>query len=170
MHCFQTRVLITHWGQWYLTPVLQVPEDPRSCTVSINLFFTAEHRCPLGWKSFNSKCYYISDKKKSWVDSQMDCRQRGADLVVIDSKEEQIFLSRFRGTWIGLTDRKHEGTWKWVDGTPLTTSYWAPGEPNDARKEEDCAEIHSEHDTLKNWNDGPCSAERNWICERGGFN
>uniref|UniRef100_A0A3B3SCX5 C-type lectin domain-containing protein n=1 Tax=Paramormyrops kingsleyae TaxID=1676925 RepID=A0A3B3SCX5_9TELE len=46
--------------------------------------------CPVGWNSFNLKCYYNSDKKNNWVNSQRDCRQRGAELVVIDSNEEQV--------------------------------------------------------------------------------
>uniref|UniRef100_A0A3B3S1Q3 C-type lectin domain-containing protein n=1 Tax=Paramormyrops kingsleyae TaxID=1676925 RepID=A0A3B3S1Q3_9TELE len=52
----------------------------------------------------------------------------------------------------------------------LFYSYWAPGEPNDTGKEEDCAEVYTEHDTVKNWNDKSCSAKLNWICERGGVN
>ncbi|XP_048853158.1 CD209 antigen-like protein A [Brienomyrus brachyistius] len=127
--------------------------------------YAEEHRCPVGWNSFSLKCYYISDKKNSWVDSQKDCRERGADLVVIDSNEEQIFISQFRRAWIGLTDREHEGNWKWVDGTRITISYWAPGEPNDSGKEEDCAEAYTEHDTVKNWNDKSCSVKLHWICE-----
>ncbi|XP_048827307.1 CD209 antigen-like protein C [Brienomyrus brachyistius] len=130
----------------------------------------AENRCPEGWNSFHLKCYYISGKKNTWVKSQEECRQKGADLVVIDSKEEQIFLSQFQRTWIGLIDKEHKGIWTWVDGTPLTTSYWASGEPNDFDIDEDCVEIRLAHETLKNWNDLPCSAEINWICEQGGVN
>ncbi|KAM7009760.1 CD209 antigen-like protein A [Tautogolabrus adspersus] len=76
-----------------------------------------------GWTYFRGSFYYISSLKKSWQESRADCQNRGADLIIINSKEEQNFARRFKQyLWIGLTDRETEGTWKWVDGTPLTTS------------------------------------------------
>ncbi|KAG9329494.1 hypothetical protein JZ751_004445, partial [Albula glossodonta] len=80
-----------------------------------------EHPCPQGWIKFNSRCYFVSKEKKTWSESRQYCRERGADLVIINNKEEQMFLTVFQTTWIGLTDSDEEGTWKWVDGTTLTT-------------------------------------------------
>ncbi|XP_035770269.1 CD209 antigen-like protein A [Neolamprologus brichardi] len=74
-----------------------------------------------GWSKFNHNCYYLSEISDSWNAARMDCRARGGDLVVIDSPEEQNFLSTITtDVWIGLNDKEQEGTWKWVDGTPLT--------------------------------------------------
>ncbi|XP_058240055.1 C-type lectin domain family 4 member M-like [Hemibagrus wyckioides] len=75
--------------------------------------------------SFNSSFYVISNEIKSWVNSKNHCRDKGADLLIINSKEEQEFIGKQLGnldTWIGLSDREKEGEWKWVDSTPLTTA------------------------------------------------
>ncbi|XP_055766454.1 uncharacterized protein LOC129842087 [Salvelinus fontinalis] len=80
--------------------------------------------CPEGWRRFGCRCYYLSTEKKTWNESRQDCLERGADLVIINSEEEQTFINGFKSVsyvWIGLTDSVTEGTWKWVDGTPLTT-------------------------------------------------
>uniref|UniRef100_A0A674B391 C-type lectin domain-containing protein n=1 Tax=Salmo trutta TaxID=8032 RepID=A0A674B391_SALTR len=71
---------------------------------------------------FERSCYYISSfyistVKNTWDYARQDCLNRGADLVIINSKEEQVFPE----AWIGLTDSLTEKTWKWVDSTPLTT-------------------------------------------------
>ncbi|KAF3852323.1 hypothetical protein F7725_005678 [Dissostichus mawsoni] len=78
------------------------------------------------WKYFSGSLYTISSIAENWQESRDDCFQKGADLVIINSQEEQDYIASFRKkVWIGLTDRETEGRWKWVDGTPLTTS---PGE------------------------------------------
>lgn len=43
-----------------------------------------------GWMYFDSSLYYISTEEKNWNDSRQDCKERGIDLVIINSKEEQV--------------------------------------------------------------------------------
>ncbi|KAG7484566.1 hypothetical protein MATL_G00051140 [Megalops atlanticus] len=78
--------------------------------------------CPQGWEQFNSKCYYFSPEWKSWPYSRIDCLTQGADLVTIDSEDEQEFITKHtkEGEYlIGLSDSETEGTWLWVDRTPI---------------------------------------------------
>ncbi|XP_053335579.1 CD209 antigen-like [Clarias gariepinus] len=78
----------------------------------------------LGWIYFNFSVYYISNETKNWTESRQDCRETGADLVIITSREEQEFINKLLGrrvAWIGLSDGDREGEWKWVDDTLLTT-------------------------------------------------
>ncbi|XP_030643645.1 C-type lectin domain family 4 member E-like [Chanos chanos] len=124
-----------------------------------------------GWWYYSSSLYYLSTEWKSWSESRQDCRERGADLVIINSKEEQEFVDRLKkistvAAWIGLTDRDIEGVWKWVDDTTLTTGYWWPNEPNDHNGNEDCAESAPSEGKLENWNDLSCNEKRNYICEK----
>uniref|UniRef100_A0A8C4EQW8 C-type lectin domain-containing protein n=1 Tax=Dicentrarchus labrax TaxID=13489 RepID=A0A8C4EQW8_DICLA len=127
--------------------------------------------CPEGWKMFNYICYLLSTESGTWDKAREDCRNRGADLVVIDSEEEEMFLFGLakKQTWIGLTDREEEGTWKWIDGTPLTLKYWAPNQPDNGGGdskwgEEDCAQIRDDDNT--HWNDLSCEAPLQWFCEK----
>uniref|UniRef100_A0AAY5EYQ1 C-type lectin domain-containing protein n=1 Tax=Electrophorus electricus TaxID=8005 RepID=A0AAY5EYQ1_ELEEL len=139
-----------------------------------------------GWFYFRSKLYYISLEMKTWSEGRQDCNNRGADLVIINSREEQrerasvhlIFhtlqphLQEFTvkmvgnsKAWIGLTDTEKEGEWKWVDGTEFTTEYWKENEPNDIDNNEDCVEQTNK----KGWNDNACSEKQMWICEKSAF-
>ncbi|XP_017544536.2 CD209 antigen-like protein E [Pygocentrus nattereri] len=118
------------------------------------------------WKQFGSSYYYFFNKEKSWSAARQDCRERGADLVIINSREEQEFIKKEnKYVWIGLSDAKSEGQWKWVDESPLSTAFWRSGEPNNANGDENCAVFSTTADTLKAWNDIPCSYEAGWICE-----
>lgn len=125
--------------------------------------------CPQDWMiQSGCSCYFISLDTKNWTESRQDCLDRGADLVIINSREEQVFIKALgHRTWIGLTDEEVEGTWRWVDGKLLTASYWTgTGEPN-GRTEENCAEIIAIHnDPVLAWNDQSCDIDQRWICER----
>ncbi|XP_036840112.1 uncharacterized protein LOC110528604 isoform X2 [Oncorhynchus mykiss] len=126
--------------------------------------------CPEGWKTSGFSCYYTSTVIKTWEESRKDCNERGAQLVIINSREEQTFINGLYGpgneTWIGLTNVDTEGTWKWVDGTPLTTAYWKTGKPSSSLgADQDCvAFIHHSSDPGE-WNDEECHKSNNWICE-----
>ncbi|MBN3316921.1 C209E protein, partial [Atractosteus spatula] len=125
--------------------------------------------CPQGWDFFQSKCYRFSTGRRSWRDSQADCRSQGADLVVIDSRLEQLFISRQSkggSYWIGLSDADSEGTWLWVNGARETGGYWMPRQPDNHRGGEDCAMISSRAmGAVRNWNDDECGRTLSWICE-----
>nr|XP_055059939.1 C-type lectin domain family 10 member A-like [Misgurnus anguillicaudatus] len=56
-----------------------------------------------------SSWYYISSEQKSWSDSRQFCRDRGSDLVIINTEEEQRFISSIikERVWIGLSYAQH---------------------------------------------------------------
>ncbi|KAK3507552.1 hypothetical protein QTP70_028458 [Hemibagrus guttatus] len=124
----------------------------------------------LGWKFFNTSVYNFSTEKKSWEESRQDCIKKGADLVIINSREEQEFISKYFASteaWIGLTDRVIEGEFKWVDDSPLNTAFWWDGEPNDFDVKEDCAMTGyaNAKSNTSTWADYTCDHPVFGICE-----
>ncbi|XP_055765145.1 C-type lectin domain family 4 member E-like [Salvelinus fontinalis] len=132
----------------------------------------SKQTCPEAWQKFESSWYFLSTETKTWNESREDCLKRGADLVIINSDKEQTFLVNLKKrVWIGLTDSVTEGTWKWVDGTPLTTRYWYGPQPdnggvNPVNGMEDYVEIRTDQSPLKAWNDMSCAENLRWICEK----
>uniref|UniRef100_A0A8C1DSK4 C-type lectin domain-containing protein n=1 Tax=Cyprinus carpio carpio TaxID=630221 RepID=A0A8C1DSK4_CYPCA len=120
-----------------------------------------------GCQGHQSSLYFISSETKTWNESRRYCRERAADLIIINNTEEQDFVKNITGSseyfWIGLTDIEVEGRWKWVDGSNMTLpGFWASGEPNGYRgKEEDCALNFS-----PGCADFPCDYMSKWICEK----
>ncbi|XP_078138866.1 uncharacterized protein naf1 isoform X1 [Centroberyx gerrardi] len=129
----------------------------------------AIHRanCSKGEWNIGSSCYFISTEQKNWEESRQACADRQSHLMIINSKDEQDILNILnRSVWIGLTDREQEGTWKWVDGTSLTTQFWYPPQPDNSGQGEDCVEFHNENLPSRGWNDNSCHNVNYWICER----
>ncbi|VTJ56998.1 Hypothetical predicted protein [Marmota monax] len=99
------------------------------------------------------------------------CQQRYTHLVAIQNKEEIEYLNATLSYspsyyWIGI--RKVNGVWIWV-GTqkPLTeeAKNWAPGEPNNKQKNEDCVEIYIKRPEGSGmWNDERCSKRKLALC------
>ncbi|XP_056103578.1 C-type lectin domain family 4 member M-like [Rhinichthys klamathensis goyatoka] len=122
-----------------------------------------EERDRHGWIYYKCHSYFMSSMKKNWTESRRYCTERGADLIIINNREEQGFVKNISGdayVWIGLTDSDVEGTWKWVDGSTLSSGFWASGEPGGHVKE-NCALTHSSGRA-----DYPCKANYQWICEK----
>ncbi|XP_039461439.1 C-type lectin domain family 4 member M-like isoform X1 [Oreochromis aureus] len=124
-------------------------------------------KCPIDWAKFGMSCYFKSTERKIWSESRTDCQSRGADLVIINNKEEQEFIElNMRGdSWIGLTASykretgKHE--WEWVDGSPLTEAFWVPGRQDpDHGFSAVCCEIKGK------WTRSQSSVSKTWICEK----
>ncbi|XP_038580056.1 CD209 antigen-like protein E [Micropterus salmoides] len=134
-----------------------------------------EKCCPEGWKRFGFSCYFKSNETKTWSDSRRDCQSRGADLVIINNKEEQkcvIELNKGGDSWIGLraierfikTGRewKRKWEWKWVDSSPLTKMFGAAGfshQPWDQYAAACC-------DQQGKWTHSRYDDQKNWICEK----
>ncbi|XP_041857995.1 CD209 antigen-like protein C isoform X2 [Melanotaenia boesemani] len=124
------------------------------------------------WIKFSGSYYFVSSESGTWDEGTEDCRNSEADLVVIESIKEQLFVSNLttKQAWIGLTDREEEGTWKWVDGTPLTLKMWARAQPDNGGElpgmdNEDCAHLRTDNF----WNDLSCTVPLRWICEKKMF-
>ncbi|XP_056322516.1 CD209 antigen-like protein E [Danio aesculapii] len=122
---------------------------------------------------YQSSLYYLSSEKKSWTESRRDCKDRGADLIIINNQREQDFIMNITSNnefWIGVTDSDEEGIWKWVDGSNLTSRFWASygsiTEPNGQTKE-NCVVTHlKKHPYLIGWLDVTCAGAHQWICEK----
>ncbi|XP_071413830.1 C-type lectin domain family 4 member A-like isoform X3 [Pithys albifrons albifrons] len=127
--------------------------------------------CPKGWKRSQKSCYFLSPDALSWVESGQNCTGMGSHLAVINSREEQVFLSdqirktsKYVNFYIGLRARSAD-QWQWVDKTPYNASatFWRENEPSDSTVEP-CVVMHAPEKTLKNWNDIKCE-KHNRICE-----
>ncbi|XP_007951896.1 CD209 antigen [Orycteropus afer afer] len=121
--------------------------------------------CPWEWQFFQGNCYFFSRTQQSWQDAASACKNDGTQLVIINSEMEQKFLQfwdirKNQRTWTGLSDHHNEGSWRWVDNTPLQLSFWNDGEPNN-HGDEDCMELIDE-----GWNDNKCNVKNFWICEK----
>uniref|UniRef100_A0A8C1GU71 Uncharacterized protein n=1 Tax=Cyprinus carpio TaxID=7962 RepID=A0A8C1GU71_CYPCA len=54
------------------------------------LYEQDQHADNFKWIYYNFSFYYISSEKKSWSDSRQDCHNKRADLVIINTSEEQV--------------------------------------------------------------------------------
>ncbi|NWW45509.1 CLC4E protein, partial [Pedionomus torquatus] len=126
--------------------------------------------CPKGWKLFQNSCYYLSADRMPWTESVQNCTGMGSHLVVINSREEQVFLNnelqRFpkgQNYYIGLHAQK-VGKWHWVDQTPFNekAAFWRKDEPSNVDIEK-CVVIHTNSE-IYNWNDVRCESHYR-ICE-----
>ncbi|XP_048053094.1 C-type lectin domain family 4 member E-like isoform X1 [Megalobrama amblycephala] len=119
------------------------------------------------WVQDKGRFYVFSTDTMDWNSSRERCQDLGGDLVIINSMEEQEFLSErvIDYHWIGLTDSQTEGVWLWVDNTPLNNNLLWESPPDDWKVEnplhgEDCVILKGEK-----WGDVSCLRKEKRICQ-----
>jgi hypothetical protein len=122
--------------------------DALSCSECEPCLGASPGPCPLGWITFNGHCYKVrQDNATDYSTAESWCASRGAQLVSINSVQENEFVWRICGIgtadplrqqyelrqapcWLGLTEKPGTGSadtpqkdqlWTWADGTPLDT-------------------------------------------------
>lgn len=136
--------------------------------------------CPTNWLVFQSSCYKFllseSNYWKTWSDSQTYCQNINAKLVVIESQDEQEFISNhtkfyydeYHGYWIGLGTTALNQGWSWTDGSNLTIGYWTQKQIGSVGS---CVialpqSVYRPNVTcLSNWSKAGCTMKNRWICE-----
>ncbi|XP_034067385.1 C-type lectin domain family 4 member G isoform X1 [Gymnodraco acuticeps] len=128
--------------------------------------------CLKDWIQFKEKCYLFYNKKSPWMtarESHTHCRNKAADLVVIDSLHEQEFISnhtkhyydRFHGYWLGL-NKMNNKDWGWIDGRNDTLGYWIGESFEDVGQ---CALMIPGRNVTASWDPADCGMKNKFICE-----
>ncbi|GFO15260.1 collectin-11 [Plakobranchus ocellatus] len=129
-------------------------------------------------KMFRGKKDFLTKIKAVFDISTADanCKNYGGYLVELDDQEEMNFVGSFvtrAGGWgsyvfTGANDLKEENRFvQYRSKKPLLSAIWASGEPNNARKREDCVEIMapSEENIRHRLNDVECDLVSRYVCE-----
>ena len=162
----------------------------RRCDKSVNLchFFPSDFIS--GGELLCGSCYKLFTAPENWNNAQANCNSFGAQLVKIESSEENDFLTKTFLTasivtyWVGLSDQENESEWIWADGSPLGNyTNWGDSNPNNSYGNQNCGHISkgSFQLTLRyggyvwryffngyngEWNDLECYAHLGYICEQ----
>ena len=137
-----------------------------------------QNLCPLNWRGFGDYCYQFNihgAHAKSWLDAEKACMSHnsGTELVSISAGAEQDFLlkylkdMRIPQIWIGLNDRKQEGTYVWTDKSSLTYKNWAPKQPSNGffGTYADCARMDADNQN-GTWSMAMCRNKFGYVCKR----
>ncbi|XP_042879751.1 perlucin-like protein [Penaeus japonicus] len=128
------------------------------------------------------KCYaFLLDFARTWSESREYCQGIGGDLAIVHTCDEFTTLvrnihmlgqevpDRF-SYWLGGTDLGDEGSWTWIDGTPMAMGvpFWGQAgdtfEPNGGDAQ-NCAQIYK--DDRYFIHDGECGKHGYALCQEG---
>ena len=109
----------------------------------------------------------MHSSKKTWQEAEAVCKEEGGHLAMVKTQATHDYVTK---TWqndfcIGVNDISTEGSYIFVDGSPVTTTYWAPKQPDNHGNNEDC--VHYVPNKQK-WNDARCDLKKNFLCQIGG--
>ncbi|XP_003906013.1 killer cell lectin-like receptor subfamily F member 2 isoform X2 [Papio anubis] len=133
-----------------------------SQNVNISSLSGHNYLCPNDWLLNQGKCYWFSTSFKTWKESQRDCTELQAHLLVIQNLDELEFIQNSLKPghfgWIGLYVTFRGNLWMWIDEHFLVPELFSVIGPTDDRS---CAVI-----TGKWVYSEDCSSTFKGICQR----
>ena len=95
----------------------------------------------------NGHFYAITTYALPWQQAKEYAQKAGGYLVSLtDAAENEWVVTTFGEAtefWIGLSDEQEEGKWRWLSNEEFKYANWAPGEPDNFRKNQHYVVINS---------------------------
>jgi len=135
--------------------------DDQACSTKLN--FICQYKIK-GYEFVKDRLVKFVRKEADWQEAKEKCEEgkpKGS-LIVIDSKEIKEWVAEKGSVWVGASDLKQTGKWKWTNGKPLSekSEFWAPGAPDNQVKAEHCAVMQS-----NGINDVYCRQYHSYVCQ-----
>ncbi|XP_025023010.1 pulmonary surfactant-associated protein D-like [Python bivittatus] len=119
-----------------------------------------------GGRTVGNKVFKTNGYEGNFEDLKQKCVQAGGQLATPRNAAENDAVQKVaalynKSAFLGITDLKTKGTFKYLNDQPITYSNWLQGEPNNNQGNENCVEIF----TNGKWNDRACGEKRLLLCE-----
>jgi len=117
-----------------------------------------------------SEFEYINTPK-NWQEAKIHAKSIGAELVSIETAEENLKLIEFIKSksistpiWIGANDINFEGQFDWSNGSNFIYSNWAANNPHNST-DLNCVQMTTNPNEGYKWSDKSCDEEKTFIVQ-----
>ncbi|XP_066297923.1 collectin-10-like [Branchiostoma lanceolatum] len=135
--------------------------------------------CPGGYAVFRGICYKLFETKKTFSEAFATCRADGGTLAIPRDDQINDFLISLCHkpgnvqpikVWFGLHDRREEGKFEWVDGSPLGEyNSWGAIQPNEGPygRLQNCVYYWAWSTLIdpNRWYNGNCDLQHRFVCQ-----
>lgn len=111
-------------------------------------------------------------EKVDWNRAKSKCESLGGRLAIIRDEDtwKKVAALTPSSVWLGATDSKVEGQWRWVDDSLVTFAPWVPGQPDNQYGVEHYLTIWKGgwNDRVRQWDAGDSGRDNpvvGYICE-----
>ena len=127
------------------------------------LFFThSDKEWIAGEDGFWYQYYHM---ESTFAEARGICQRQGGDLAMEKSLITHEYIAKtFRGIiWVGIARKGNTSVFTFVDGSPITKSWWAQGKP-DNTADNNC--VHHWPLQQNTWHDRDCSFKTRFLCQK----
>ncbi|OWF52856.1 uncharacterized protein LOC110447211 [Mizuhopecten yessoensis] len=125
--------------------------------------------CPDDWRIMGDHCYKYFPDPVNETEAVRRCGNEKGQVAMAKTTYERDFIYNLLLTnphdiWLGLGDKRSEGTLLWTDGTPLDHEqsglHWNKGKVTNKRRK-DCAKMNKSRNLVMR----KCSAKEAYVCQ-----